>query len=203
MTPSTLARQCRGVKTPVESGYGPELDENDEMDDDNKASNYQSLIVIVHWVVKLGSIDIAVEVSTMAQFNCIPRTGHLRSLANLRIFMWLKGHIKSNLVMDCCKRTMDQFDFPEYSWTCYYPGSVDVIPDDMPCPFGESVQITLFADASFAAHMVTQKSVTGILSIFMSGLPIMWLLKRQATLETSTFGSEQVCGCFTCPCQEG
>jgi hypothetical protein len=67
------------VKTPVESGYGPELDENDEMDDDNKASNYQSLIVIVHWVVKLGSIDIAVEVSTMAQFNCIPRTGHLRS----------------------------------------------------------------------------------------------------------------------------
>jgi hypothetical protein len=37
----------------------------------------------------------------------------------------------------------------------------------------------------------------------MSGLPIMWLLKRQATLETSTFGSEQVCGCSTCPCQEG
>jgi hypothetical protein len=165
------------------------LDENDEMDDDNKASNYQSLIVIVHWVVKLGSIDIAVEVSTMAQFNCNPRTGHLRN--TLRIFMWLKGHIKSKLVMDCCKRDLDQFDFPEYSWICYYPGAAEVIPDDMPCPLGESVQITVFADASFAANMVTRKSVTGIL-IFVNGSPILWLAKRQATLETSTFGAEFV-----------
>jgi hypothetical protein len=39
--------------------------------------------------------------------------------------------------------------------------------------------------------MVTRKSVTGIL-IFVNGSPIMWLSKRQATLETSTFGSEFV-----------
>ena len=50
--------------------------------------------------------------------------------------MWLKGHIKSKLVMDCCKRDMDQFDFFEYSWTCYYPVAAVVIPDDMPCPLG-------------------------------------------------------------------
>jgi hypothetical protein len=39
--------------------------------------------------------------------------------------------------------------------------------------------------------MVTRKSVTGIL-IFVNGSPIMWLSKRQVTLETSTFGSELV-----------
>jgi hypothetical protein len=94
-------------------------------------------------------------------------------------------------VGDCRKRDMDQFDFPEYSWTRYYPGAAEVIPDDMPCPLEEPVQITVFADASFAANMVTRKSVTGIL-IFVNGSPVLWLLKRQATLETSTFGSEFV-----------
>jgi len=109
----------------------------------------------------------------------------------LRIFMRLKGHIKSKLVMDCRKRDMDQFNFLEYSWTRYYPCAAEVIPDDMPYPLGESVQITVFADAAFAANMVTQKSVTGIL-IFVNGLPIMWLLKCQATLKTPAFGSEFV-----------
>jgi len=93
--------------------------------------------------------------------------------------MWLKDHIKSKLVMDCCKRDMDQFDFFEYSWTCYYPVAAVVIPDDMPCPLGEPVRITVFADASFAAKMVTRKSVTGIL-IFVNGSFILWLSKRQA-----------------------
>ena len=125
----------------------------------------------------------------MAQFNCNPRTGHLRN--TFRIFMWLKVHVKSKLVMDCRKRDMDQFDFPEYSWTCYYPGAAEVIPDDMPYPLVESVQITVFANALFAANMVTRKSVTGIL-IFVNDSPILWLSKRQATLETSTFGSEFV-----------
>ena len=157
------------MKRPVESGYRPELDETDTLDD-YKANYYQSLIGILQWVVELGRIEIAFEVSTMAQFNCNPRTGHLRN--TLRIFIWLKGHIKSKLVMDCRKRDMDQFDFPEYNWTCYYPCAAEVIPDDMPCPLGESVQNTVFANASFAANMVTRKSVTGILT-FVNGSPIM------------------------------
>ena len=172
----------------MESDYHPELDKTDELDG-NKANYYQNLIGILQWVVELGRIDIALEVSTMAWFNCNPRTGHLRN--TLRILMCLKGHTKSKFVMDCCKRDIDQFTFPEYNWTRYYPGAAEVIPDDMPCPLGELVQITVFANASFAGNMVTHKSVTGIL-IFVNGPPIMWLSKRQVTLETSTFGSEFV-----------
>jgi hypothetical protein len=152
------------------------------LDNDN-ANYYQSLIGILHWVVNLEDIDIAFGVSTIAQFNCNPRTGHLRNT--------LKGSIKSKLVMDCRKRDMDQFGFPEDSSTQYYPGAAEVIPDNMPCPLGETVKITVFYDALFAANMVRRKSVTGIL-IFINGLPILWLSERQATLKTSTFGSEFV-----------
>jgi hypothetical protein len=53
------------VKTPVESDYHPELDKTDEPDG-NKANYYQNLIGILQWVVELGRIDIALEVSTMA-----------------------------------------------------------------------------------------------------------------------------------------
>ena len=46
--------KCRGVKTHVESGYRPELDKTDELDDD-KANSYQSLIRILQWVSCLRS----------------------------------------------------------------------------------------------------------------------------------------------------
>jgi hypothetical protein len=64
----------------------------------------------------------------MSQFNCNPRTGHLRN--TLRIFMWLKGHISnSKLVRDCRKRDMDQFDFLSTAGPLtIWGGAAEVIP---------------------------------------------------------------------------
>ena len=59
----------------------------------------------------------------------------------------------------------------------------------MPDALGNKVQVTFFVDAAFATDLITRRSTTGII-IFVNGAPILWYSKRQATVETSTYGSE-------------
>ncbi len=49
----------------------------------------------------------------------------------------------------------------------------------------------VFVDANHAGNVVTRRSHTGIL-MFIQNSPILWLSRRQNTVETSTFGSEFV-----------
>jgi hypothetical protein len=52
-----------------------------------------------------------------------------------------------------------------------------------------TVQINAFVHANHARNRVTRRSHTGIL-IYLNRAPIMWYSKAQATVESSTFGSE-------------
>ncbi|KAI2489367.1 Reverse transcriptase (RNA-dependent DNA polymerase) [Fragilaria crotonensis] len=61
----------------------------------------------------------------------------------------------------------------------------------MPEPLGNPVTIHVFVDTNHAGNVVTRRSHTGIL-IFIQNSPILWVSKRQNTVETSTFGSEFV-----------
>ena len=56
---------------------------------------------------------------------------------------------------------------------------------------GKPVEVTAFVDADHAGDRLTRRSHTGIL-IFLMSAPILWYSKRQATIESSTFGSEIV-----------
>jgi hypothetical protein len=51
--------------------------------------------------------------------------------------------------------------------------------------------MTCFMDADRAGCHLTHRSHSGIL-IFVNRAPILWFSKRQATVESSTFGSEMV-----------
>ncbi len=51
--------------------------------------------------------------------------------------------------------------------------------------------IHVFVDANHAGNVVTRRSHTGIL-LFVQNSPILWLSRRQNTVETSTFGSKFV-----------
>jgi hypothetical protein len=51
--------------------------------------------------------------------------------------------------------------------------------------------MNVFVDADHAGNRVTRRSHTGIL-IYLNAAPILWYSKAQATVETSTFGSEFV-----------
>lgn len=85
------------VTTPMSSGYRPEVDTSELLNDDD-ANYYQSLIGILRWAVELGHIDIAIEVGMLSTFMCSPREGHLQQV--LHMFAYLDKHKRSRVVFD-------------------------------------------------------------------------------------------------------
>ena len=51
--------------------------------------------------------------------------------------------------------------------------------------------MTCYVDADHARDKLTRRSVTGIV-LLVNNTPLMWISKRQKTVETSTYGSELV-----------
>ena len=72
-----------------------------------------------------------------------------------------------------------------------YKGATEEIPHKLPTPRGKRVIPSTYYDANLYHDMTTGRSVTGILHFF-NKTPIDWFSKKQATVETATFGSEFV-----------
>ena len=78
------------------------------------------------------------------------------------------------------------------NWTYSVYGDVhEILPDDMPEPLGEAVTTTTTMDANLNHCLATGKSLTVCLH-FVNKTPVDWYSKKQATLETATYGSEFV-----------
>ena len=63
----------------------------------------------------------------------------------------------------------------------------------MPKLHGKPVVVTGYFDADHAHCQETHRSVTGIILV-LNSTPVKWYCKRQATVESSTYGSELVAG---------
>ena len=74
-------------------------------------------------------------------------------------------------------------------WSGYYPNVKEAIPPNAPKPLGKAMQMTSYVDTDHMGDIMTCCSRTGIL-LFLNRSPIMWQSKKQASIETSTFGSE-------------
>ena len=72
-----------------------------------------------------------------------------------------------------------------------YGNVKEEIPKDIPKSLGRRVITTTYLHANLLHDIVTGKSVTAILH-FVNTTPTDWFLKRQATVETATYGSEFV-----------
>ena len=101
------------AKNPLPGDYEPELDESTVLDP-GKASFYQSLIGMARWMIELGRIDIATEVSLLLSHSCMPREGHLYTA--LHLFGYLKAHHNARLLLDPRYPDIDNNVFPEYDW---------------------------------------------------------------------------------------
>jgi hypothetical protein len=77
----------------------------------------------------------------------------------------------------------------ECDWGDFYPNAKEDIPLNAPTPLGKAVQMIAFVDADHAGDLLTRQSRTGVL-IYFNRAPILWYSKKQACIETSTFGSE-------------
>jgi hypothetical protein len=171
----------------ISPSYRPELDVSPLLDA-AQANYYQNLIGVLRWAMELGRIDIFIAVSLLSQYLASPRQGHLEQV--FRIFAYLKAHSRSKVVFD------DTFiawrnTFQQVNWEHFYPDALEPVPSSMPEARGPEVQINCFVDANHAGNVVTRWSHTGVL-IFLNKAPIVWYLKRQNTVESSTFGSEFV-----------
>ena len=88
----------------------------------------------------------------------------------------------------------DYSDLPDqdYDWTrTVYRAAKEQFPKDIPNPKGMRVITTTYVDANLHHDLTTGKSVTVVLH-FINSTPGDWFSKRQATVETATYGSEFV-----------
>jgi len=177
------------ASAPLKPGYRPELDVSDELGPE-EASYYQSLIGILRWMVELGRVDICVDVSMMSSHLALPRQGHLEQL--FHIFGYLKKHHNAEMIFDPTEPDIDESKFVRQDWSHTVYGDVkEELPPKMPSPRGSSMKMRVFVDSDHAGESLTRRSRTGFI-VFLNNAPIYWMSKKQASCETSTFGSEFV-----------
>ena len=170
------------------NGYTSETDATEELDP-KMAQCHQSLMGALHWMVELGRVDVITETSVPASHMAMPRQGHLD--AAIHAFGHLERKMNTRMVFDPTHPEIDQDMFQTCKWMCKYSEVKEAIPINMPEPFGKAVDLRLFVDADFAGDKARRRSRTGYF-IFINSALMLWLLKWQATVETSVFGAEFV-----------
>ena len=172
--------------SPLVKNDHPELDTSPELDLQGR-STYMSLIGQCQWLISLGRFDISCAIMTMSRFRVAPRVGHLDRLK--RIFGYIKKFPHGAIRVRTGIPDYSDLVEPDYTWTSIYGPILEELPHDMPTPLGKPVLTTTYEDANLYHDFLTGRSVTGVLHL-INQTPVDWYCKRQATVETATFGSE-------------
>jgi Reverse transcriptase (RNA-dependent DNA polymerase) len=177
------------VTSPLEKSDHPELDTS-ELLDSSGITQYQSLIGALQWVISIGRFDVMTAVMTMSSFRGAPRQGHLERVKRIYGYLSKMRHGAIRIRTD----EPDYSDLPNLNpdWSRSVYGEVhELLPTDAPEPLGRYITLSHFVDANLMHDVVTGRSVTGILHL-ANKTPIDWYSKKQATVETATYGSEFV-----------
>ena len=177
------------TKSPWPSSYRPEIDVTPELGS-TEAAYYQSLIGVLRWIVELGRADIAMETSAMASMMALPRKGHLKVL--FQMFAFLKIKHNGVMVFNPTEPDLNESEFETEDWTATAYGEChEEIPPNAPKPRGIGFTMRAFVDSDHAGDSVTRRSRTGFI-VFLNSAPTYWYSKKQASINTSSFGSEFV-----------
>ena len=95
------------------------------------------------------------------------------------------------MVFDPTYPDIDMGVFKICDWREFYGNITEIVPGDAPKALGKMVDIRMFVDSDHAGDKLARRSRTGFF-IFINGAPVMWLSKKQTTVETSVFGAEFV-----------
>ena len=111
------------------------------------------------------------------------------------------GFSSLRLVFDPTYPNVDETKFYKCNWKHFYGDVKEAKPLDAPEPRGKEVDTSLYVDSDHAGDKRVRCSRTGYF-IFLNLAPVMWLSKRQSTIETSVFGVEFVAmkTCALGPC---
>ena len=141
------------AKTPLTSGYQPDLDVLDILGPES-ANWFQNIIGILNWIVDVGRVDINNSVEQLSNSLANARAVHL--WAALHVFSYLNHYDRYKLFF-CPSMSQDSGNFNEgKNWQYYYPDAEDELPPNMPDPMGLLVQITCFLRVDHAGDHVTR-----------------------------------------------
>ena len=119
----------------------------------------------------------------------MPRRGHLDQVK--RVYGYLSKMKDAIICVHTAEPDYSGLPDQAFDWAQMVYGNVSKIhPKDAPPPLGKYVTLTHYFDANLYHDMLTGHSVTGILHLLMNKMPIDWYSKKQATVETATYGSE-------------
>jgi len=127
----------------------------------------------------------------MSSFCVQPHIGHLEHVKCICGYLYkLKDAV---ICIRIGKPDIMDLVEEEYDWTStvLYGDVTEILPKDAPVPLGNFVMLSHYVDANLYHDILTGRSVTGILH-YLNKMPIDWYSKKQATVETATYGSELV-----------
>jgi hypothetical protein len=139
--------------------------------------------------VELGRIDITTEVLMFSTYLCLPREGHLDAVFHL--FAYLALYHNSRVLFEPTYLSVDMGAFIQTEWKSMYGYVKEMIPSDAPVPRGKEVDLRLFVDSDHVGEQFTRRSGTGYV-MYLNMAPLVWLSKRQPTVESSVLGAEFV-----------
>jgi Reverse transcriptase (RNA-dependent DNA polymerase) len=175
--------------SPLEKGDHPEVDTSEFLDAKG-IQQYQSMIGALQWMVTIGRFDILTAVMTMSSSRAAPRQGHLERLKRIYGYLSKMRHAAIRIRTE----EPDYSDLPdlEPDWARSVYGEVkELLPHGAPEPLGKHVTTTHYVDANLMHCLITGRSVTACLHM-LNKTPVDWFSKKQATVETATYGSEFV-----------
>lgn len=117
----------------------------------------------------------------------MPRRGHLERVK--RIYGYLFGMSQAAIRFRVDEPDYSALPDQHFDWTSVYGDVSELLPKDAPAPLGKNVTLTHYYDANLFHCMLTGRSLTAVLH-FYNKTPVDWYSKKQATVETATYGSE-------------
>ena len=173
--------------SPLEKGDHPEFDTSDFLDD-TEVQRYQSLIGALQWAISIGRFDISTAVMTLSSFRAMPRQGHMDRVK--RLYGYLSKMRDAVIRIRIEEPDLSGLPDCKFDWSNTVYGDVkEIIAKDNPEPLGNYVTMLHYYDANLYHDLITGRSVTGVLHLF-NKTPIEAYSKKQATVETATYGSE-------------
>ena len=168
---------------PLEKNDYPELDTTDILEG-QQVNHYLTMVGQLQWLITLGRFDIQAQVISISRLRAQPRQGHLERLQ--RIYAYVIG------TKDYATRFRITEPEQNFDWAhTVYGHFPEIIPNDIPDSLGSTVTTATTVDANLNHCLATGRSLTGCLH-FVNHTPIDSYSKRQATVETATYGSEFV-----------
>jgi hypothetical protein len=135
------------VDNPFACAYCPDTNVTDPLDPEC-ASFFQHLIGVMCWMVELGRVDIATEVSMLSSYLALPREGHLEAALHVMGYLRLKHNTR--LIFDPTYPDIVASDFPHHDWTEFYGDVCKAVPPDMLEPLTKKVDFRMICDSNHA-----------------------------------------------------